>query len=145
MRRLLPALAVLVALAGAGCKATSHTSVSPSLRPGRTVAVTMLDIDFDPASIQVSKGDVVRFQFTNRGNLVHEAFIGDAKAQTDHEKAMTSGHDHMTMGDTADQLTLAAGKTGQLSHLFDKAGTFYIGCHEVGHYTAGMRILVTVT
>ena len=37
------------------------------------------------------------------------------------------------------------GKSGDLTYRFDEAGTYEIGCHEPGHYAAGMKITVNVT
>ena len=35
--------------------------------------------------------------------------------------------------------------SGELTHTFDDAGTIEIGCHQPGHYDAGMTITVEVT
>jgi uncharacterized cupredoxin-like copper-binding protein len=36
------------------------------------------------------------------------------------------------------------GESGELTHTFDEAGTIEIGCHQPGHYDAGMRVNITV-
>jgi len=48
-------------------------------------------------------------------------------------------------GDDADAIVVEPGETGTLTHTFDDAGTVEIGCHQPGHYGAGMKIAVTVT
>jgi uncharacterized cupredoxin-like copper-binding protein len=56
---------------------------------------------------------------------------------------MTGGHS--AHGGSDDALTVEPGKTGELQHTFDAAGETLIGCHEPGHYEAGMRVAVTVS
>jgi uncharacterized cupredoxin-like copper-binding protein len=60
-----------------------------------------------------------------------------------HENQMKnmSGMNHHGDAD----ITVDAGKTGTLTHTFGTAGTTLIGCHQPGHYAAGMRIEVHVT
>nr|MBA2609447.1 hypothetical protein [Actinomycetota bacterium] len=72
-----------------------------------------------------------------------DAFIGDDSAQADHESSMRDGGMHHGSGDS-DAITVKPGKTGSLSYTFDKAGETLIGCHETGHFAAGMKIAVTV-
>src|SRR3546814_9470160 len=50
----------------------------------RTVEVDMVDIAFEPETIDVAAGETVRFVFTNSGEVAHDAFIGDDTAQDDH-------------------------------------------------------------
>jgi uncharacterized cupredoxin-like copper-binding protein len=39
---------------------------------------------------------------------------------------------------------VAPGDTGELTYTFDEAGPLEVGCHEPGHYDAGMKIAVNV-
>ncbi len=50
----------------------------------------------------------------------------------------------MHHGGDSNAITVKPGKTGSLTYTFDKAGETIIGCHENGHYDAGMKIAVTV-
>lgn len=113
----------------------------------RTVEVEMVDIAFEPDSLDVDQGATVRFVFTNTGAIAHDAFLGDAAAQDDHEMQMREADDAGDMGgDEAEgAITVEPGGTGELTYTFDKAGTFEVGCHQVGHYDAGMKITVTVS
>jgi uncharacterized cupredoxin-like copper-binding protein len=83
--------------------------------------------------------------FHNRGKLSHDAFIGDAQAQADHEREMRQSDDdtHGMHGD-GKGITVDPGKTGTLTFTFDRTGTIEIGCHQPGHYAAGMKVAVTV-
>jgi uncharacterized cupredoxin-like copper-binding protein len=138
---------LLVTAACGGTDTTSDTATSGSGSSGsdsrRSVDVDMVDIAFRPAELTVARGETVTFRFTNTGKLAHDAFIGDKDAQADHEKEMGGSHgDH---GAAKDAVTVAPGKKAQLTHTFDRAGAFEIGCHQPGHYAAGMKIAVTVT
>ena len=57
------------------------------------------------------------------GKVAHDAFIGDAMAQADHEKEMRDMGD-MHHGDGSEGVTVDAGKTGELTHTFDDASTW---------------------
>jgi uncharacterized cupredoxin-like copper-binding protein len=154
-RPLLVPAVILIALLGAACgdDDTDTTAANDAGGSGeRTVEVRMADNDFDPASIEVERGETVTFMFENTGAVDHDALIGDAEAQAEHEAEMnsTAGDDmggemgdHSASGD--DALTVAPGETGELTYTFDQSGQLEIGCHEPGHYDAGMRILVSVT
>jgi uncharacterized cupredoxin-like copper-binding protein len=152
--RVAVALAAATALIATAC--SSGISVRPSAEaetptgsptgtPSRpaTVDVEMVDIAFKPTSLTVSRGSTVTFRFNNTGLVAHDAFIGDAHAQDHHEQAMLAGEmDHH--GEGSEAVTVAAGKSGTLTRTFDTAGTVLIGCHEPGHYEAGMKLDLTV-
>src|SRR5688572_12157568 len=108
-----------------------------------TVDVEMVDVAYRPSSFTFAKGDVVTFRFTNRGEAVHDAYIGDARSQADHEDQMRSGHGH-GHGKGEPAVTVAPGETKTLTYTFRKAGASQIGCHQPGHYAGGMRADITV-
>ena len=112
-------------------------------RAMRTVEVTALDtMRFEPAKLAVQAGETVRFVVTNAGKLQHEFTIGDAKMQLEHEKMMQEmpGMRH----EEPNSVALAPGETKTLVWRFGEPGTVEIGCHEPGHYPAGMRAIVEV-
>ena len=80
--------------------------------------------------------------FRNPDNVVHEAIIGDAEFQAEHEKRAQETEEHHGGAEAVD---VAPGKSEQLTHTFDEPGTFLIGCHEPGHYAGGMKAEVNVT
>jgi uncharacterized cupredoxin-like copper-binding protein len=146
-RRIL-GVAAAVMLVGAGCGGGSHDSKSHSgaAAPGRTVDVTMRDIAYDPPAVTVTAGETVKFVFHNQGQIRHDAFLGDEAAQDDHEKEMRKeGSGGMDGHQGADAISVDPGKTGELTHTFKAGDALVIGCHEVGHYVAGMKLAVTVT
>jgi uncharacterized cupredoxin-like copper-binding protein len=67
---------------------------------------------------------------------VHEFTLGDEDFQAAHEEEM-SGEHHMEM-DTDTSISIDAGEIEKLTWSFSKAGEVLYGCHEPGHYEAGM-------
>jgi uncharacterized cupredoxin-like copper-binding protein len=59
------------------------------------------------------------------------------------KEAAEGGHGGHSGG--GDALTVQPGKTRELEHTFDEAGEVLIGCHQPGHYDAGMKVTVTVS
>ena len=53
----------------------------------------MVDIAFQPDAIEVTRGETVRFVFTNNGDVDHDAFIGNRDAQAEHEDEMRAAGD----------------------------------------------------
>jgi uncharacterized cupredoxin-like copper-binding protein len=139
---LTPALAIgfAVILGACGGGHSVHNAAG-----GRTIDLDMRDNDFSLASLQVKAGEQVQFVFHNKGAISHDAYIGDEAAQTAHEQEMRMSSDMGHGGHGPDGITVEPGQTGTLSHTFDKSGTTIIGCHQLDHYTLGMRIDVNVT
>ena len=110
--------------------------------------IDMVDTAFRPNKVELSKGDTVRFVFDNKGKVDHDAVIGDAAAQAEHEREMraleSGGHGGGHGGGSEGAIAVKPGDTGELANTFDSAGTTEIGCHELGHYHAGMKVTVEV-
>jgi uncharacterized cupredoxin-like copper-binding protein len=142
--RLLTALPVAVLLMAGACGNSAHQGghADSSSKGDRTVEVEMQDFAFSPSSFQVKKGETVTFRFNNPTTLLHEAVIGDEAYQAEQKKAMA---EHGAHDKEAKVVEVAAGKTGELTYTFAKDGTLLIGCHQPGHYEAGMKATVTVT
>jgi uncharacterized cupredoxin-like copper-binding protein len=109
----------------------------------RTLSVQMTDLAFSPATISVKTGETVKFVFENKGKLPHDAFIGDAAAQKQHGMEMSGAMAGHSMTGT-DGITVQPGKTGEMTMTFSDNGTLELGCHEPGHYEAGMKAMVNV-
>lgn len=140
------ALALSLAACGGGHE--GHGAASSAAPSGalQTVAIEMKDIAFTQKTLEIAAGSTVQFEFTNHGAIPHDAFVGDADEQQEHADEMasmaSSGMDDHSMHH--DALTLAPGEKGTLRHTFDTPGTYEIGCHQPGHYEAGMKVLITV-
>mgnify|MGYP000330176643 CR=1 FL=1 len=134
-------LAVLLLVASCGSDDDSASS-PPGDSSARTVEIEMRDIEFSPTTVDVEEGETIRFLFRNTGEVAHEAYIGDAEAQEDHASEMESMGD-MDHGDD-DALVLDPGQVGDLTHTFERSGQVQVGCHQPGHFEAGMVLDVEV-
>lgn len=77
----------------------------------------------------------------------NEFVFGDEAQQQAHEaemRAMASEGD-MMMHDEPNAVSVQPGGTKELTWRFTTPGQLEYGCHEPGHYTAGMRGDLTVT
>ena len=150
IRLLLLPLVASLALVAAACGGTDdgdNESAAAGDGGERTVEIEMVDLAFEPAELEVDAGETIRFVFENTGEVAHDAFIGDTDAQADHEKEMREaeddgGHD---MGEDEDAITVEPGETGELTYTFEQSGSVEIGCHQPGHYEAGMKVDVTIS
>lgn len=116
--------------------------------PSRVVEVEMTDqLKFKPETLTVAGGETIKFVFKNTGKLVHDALIGDAHVQQEHDlgTAEGEGHGDHHHGEEPPYVEVAAGGTKELVHKFTTPGEILIGCHQVGHWAAGMKIAVSVT
>jgi uncharacterized cupredoxin-like copper-binding protein len=140
-----------IALIATACGDTDSSDRSAAGDDVRTVEIDMVDIAFKPDTLEVEQGETVRFVFSNRGEVVHDAFIGNADAQADHEAEMREadendddGHDGGHDEDNSDAVAVDPGDEAELTHTFDDTGTIEVGCHQPGHYDDGMKITVDV-
>ena len=125
----------------------------------RTINVTMHDNYYEPAEIEVKKGETVRFVVTNKGGLVHEFNIGTPEGHVAHAPMMQVMVDHgiidadhinwdvarqmqKTMGhgmhEEPNSVLLEPGKSGELIWQFPDQATIEFACNVPGHYDAGM-------
>lgn len=148
------ALLALVALILTACTsdgtATNSThsefsfgSPAESANADRVVEIRTTDnLVFEPAELSVMPGETVTFRLINEGQLVHDFTLGDQEAQDEHEAEMAEmgGMAH----DEPNVVTIPAGETAELTWRFGEAGTVLIGCHQPGHYAAGMTGQITI-
>ena len=122
-----------------GLAASPVPTAAPAPGVPRRVEITMVDMGFEPASVEVNRGETVSFVFTNQGKIPHDAFLGDQEEQDEHEREMRAmtGEDH---AGHEGGITVNAGETGALRRTFSEPGTLEIGCHQPGHYAAGMKV-----
>jgi len=109
----------------------------------RTIEIKTLDrMKYDPASLTLNRGEIVRLVVTNTGRLRHEATIGSAAEQQAHAAEMKAAPD--ISHDSPNSVIVEPGQTKELIWRFDQPGRFEIGCHIPGHYQAGMIAEVIV-
>lgn len=151
------ALAVLAIVAGmAGCG-----DAEPAAELGRgtrLLLITMTDSAFSPDKFEVRVGESVTFRFVNTGLVRHEAVIGDLAYQDAHAQMMEDfstapvagppgqsrrAMRHPGMNDP-NAVVVEPGQSAELTFSFARAGQIFIGCHETGHWDAGMQASITI-
>jgi uncharacterized cupredoxin-like copper-binding protein len=123
-------------------------------KPGDTAdAVRVIEIDanddftFGPEEISVSAGETITFVVTNTGVIPHDFTLGDAATQDAHAEEMAEmmASGEMDDHDDPNAVVLQAGESKELTWTFTEAGDIYFGCHQPGHYAAGMVGTLGVT
>jgi uncharacterized cupredoxin-like copper-binding protein len=112
-------------------------------RVSRTVTMELSDqMRFTPDTLEVKRGDTVRFIVRNRGKLMHEMVIGTMDELKEHAALMKKfpemEHEEPYMAH------VQPGKTEEIVWLFNRAGEFNYACLVAGHFEAGMVGKVTV-
>ena len=136
-------------LAACGSDGYDATTTSTVVDDGTTtVEVIMTDMAFTPTMVQMKAGETVRFRFRNDGQAIHEAVIGDEAFQEEHAVEMTAmATDGNSMGHDAEEaapLIVMPGETGEMIYTATVAGSLLIGCHQPGHWDAGMKATLDV-
>ena len=131
------ALAVL-ALALSACAQGQPTSAE-------VVQVRMFDdMRYDPPRFDFAAGHTVTFQVANEGDVRHEFYVGDIASHEQHAADIRQGAHESDVHDNPAAVAVEPGETGTLTYTFDEAGELLVGCHEPGHYEAGMVAPITV-
>jgi len=103
----------------------------------RTIEVTMSDaMRFTPDKIDVRQGETVKFVITNEGKMLHEFVLG-TKKELDEHAALMARFPNMEHSEPY-MAHVPAGKSGQITWTFNRAGDFDFACLIAGHYQAGM-------
>ena len=115
-------------------------------QPARTIKVIMREegkkMQFEPAHIEVRKGEQVRFVLENDGTESHEFMLATIAENRKHA-ALMKKYPKMEHDDpNAKRLTPFT--TAELLWKFTKAGTFEYACLIPGHREAGMHGSVDV-
>jgi len=138
----------LLVLAGCAGGSSKAATVQPgdAAKAVRTIDIKATDaLKFDPATVSVKRGETVAFQVTNPTKVDHEFDVGDAAFQQAHEDEMKSMAPGTAMADEPTGFDLKAGETKTIAFTFPTSGTVLYGCHEPGHYPAGMKGEIKVT
>ena len=129
--------------AGKSAKKSRASPDKPYGRPGdprkvkRVISMDMSDaMRFFPDSVSVKRGDTVRFELRNSGQLPHEMVIGTMDELKKHVLAMKQNphHDH----GAAHAAHVQPGATSRVVWQFTKPGEFHYACLVPGHFEAGM-------
>lgn len=134
------------AFAGPGGAGHGHGDETAYGKPGdpkkkaRIVQVSMTERDgkmlFIPDRIEVRRGEQVRFQLRNQGELDHELVVATLEENLKHAIEMQKNPD--MEHDDPNAKRLAPKKNGEILWQFTKAGEFDFSCLIPGHREAGM-------
>ena len=133
-------------------------AVTPYGRPGlavdadRVVEIVQSEeggLRFDPETLDVAEGETVTLRVRNEGEILHELTLGDEATQAAHEEEMAAmggaRGSGMAMRDQLNAIAVEPGETVELTWVFSQPGEVIYGCHEPGHYEAGMWGVITVS
>ena len=111
----------------------------------RQIEVDTLDsFRFEPDAVDVEHGETITFVVTNKGEVDHEFVLGDEAFQEHHAAEMAEGEMDMEHMAEPNTLVVEPGQTEELTWSFSEQGEVLYGCHEPGHYEAGMVGKITV-
>jgi uncharacterized cupredoxin-like copper-binding protein len=143
---LIAATACAALVAGCGPDPDDRPNAVPTFADGNPVIdVAMIDLAFQPATVTVAVGQTVHLWFHNDGTVIHDAIIGDTVVQDDQAAAMTAGGVPLHGPGAPETLILKPGESGSLTYTATGSGTLIIGCHQPGHWEAGMKAILTIT
>jgi uncharacterized cupredoxin-like copper-binding protein len=109
----------------------------------RVVRIEMSDaMRYFPDHVSVKKGQTVRFNLRNAGELPHEMVLGTMDDLKKHS-ALMKRHGDVDHDDT-NVTHVEPGGNGRIVWQFTKSGEFYYGCFVPGHFEAGMIGTVVV-
>lgn len=115
-------------------------------KPARVVQVVMREIDgrmlFVPDRLEIRRGEQVRFQLRNNGEIDHEFVLATLEENLRHGEAMKQHPDMAHEDPNARRLKPKA--TATLVWQFTQAGTFDFSCLIPGHREAGMTGTIVV-
>jgi uncharacterized cupredoxin-like copper-binding protein len=111
-------------------------------KPARTIEIVMSEMAYEPSSIEVKRGEQIRFVIRNAGTEDHEFLLATTKENLAHAEMMKM-HRHMKH-DEPNGVTLAPKKSAELLWKFTKTGTFEYSCLIPDHRDYGMIGRVTV-
>lgn len=115
----------------------------------RDIDLTMTDeMTFEPATIEVRRGETVQFRIRNNSNEAHEAYLGSEEEQTLHatrHSEVASQEQTAIPHINQPAVHVPPLGTGEFLYRFDERVELVIGCHYPGHYEAGMRAVIEVS
>lgn len=116
-------------------------------KPFRTIEVVMNEesqdqMSYTPSTIEVKRGEQVKFIIKNAGAFVHEFILADEKSNLKHAELMRKFPD--MEHDDPNGKTVQPQATAEILWRFTKKGTFEFACLIPGHRQAGMLGHVTV-
>lgn len=144
---LLIAVTGLCSLAtGCGPDPDDGPNAVPTFADGNPVIeVAMIDLAFDPTTVTVAAGQTVHLWFHNDGTVIHDAIIGNSIIQDDQTASMAASGAPLGGTGAPEKLILKPGESGSVTFTAKASGTLLIGCHQPGHWEAGVKAPLNIT
>ena len=115
-------------------------------KPSRVIKVTMQESDgkmlFVPDHVEVRKGEQIKFELYNSGELDHEFVLATTQENQKHAEAMKMNPE--MEHDDPNATRIAPKKMDEIVWNFTKLGEFEFACLIPGHRDAGMFGTVSV-
>jgi uncharacterized cupredoxin-like copper-binding protein len=109
-------------------------------KPARTVKVTMVEhgkkMLFEPAVVEVKRGEQIRFVLTNSGIEDHEFILATQKENRKHAEQMKKAPE--MEHDDPNAKRISPFNSAEILWKFTKRGEFEYACLIPGHLEAGM-------
>jgi uncharacterized cupredoxin-like copper-binding protein len=119
---------------------TAYGKPGDPKKPARVVQIVMRETDgkmiFIPDNLRIRKGEQVRFQLRNIGEVDHEFVVGTLEGNLKHMKEMQKNPD--MEHDDPNAKRLKPKTAGEIVWQFTKAGRFDFSCMIPGHRESGM-------
>ena len=136
----LSSVVTAVALADAGHAHFSAGVPGNPKKPARVIEVIMKEgegtMSYEPARIEVTRGEQIRFVLKNAGELAHEFVLASTADNLKHAALMQKYPD--MEHDDPNGKTLQPKGNAEIVWRFTKRGEFEYGCLIPGHREAGM-------
>ena len=126
---------------------TAYGMPGDPTKPARTIQVRMRETTdgrmlFEPARIEVKRGEQIRFRLRNDGEADHEFVLATLEENLKHAVEMRKNPD--MEHDDPNARRLASKKSGEIVWKFTKAGAFDYSCLIPGHRELGMTGTIVV-
>ena len=131
----------------------------------RVIKVIMYDNYYEPSTFKIKKGETIKFEVVNAGELVHEFNIANKMMHIKHQPEMTKMvENEILLADSIDKdkmkklaktdksmghshsnsVLLEPKQKGNIIWKFDNAINIEIACNVPGHYQTGMIAKVDI-
>lgn len=136
------ALVILViTAAGCGSSQGGGSAKKAAVKPDSTLAIDVGDMYIKPASTTIAAGNIA-FKVTNKGAMTHEVVA--LKTNTPADK-LTVENGRVSESDSVGEVADVASKASKSTVIKLEPGSYVLVCNITGHYSAGMRVALTVT
>lgn len=100
----------------------------------RTIEIGIQHSRFSPTSIEVERGETVRFVVKNRDPIAHELIVGPMPVQLRHELGGEAWHPPVP-----GEVSVPIFATAETRYTFDDDAPVWFGCHLPAHWDYGMQ------